>query len=91
MALPLTCIVTVTLDAFVNTIPPLPPVTVPVGVDLITDVPFPEDGGEVEIDLFPLLGVVDTITVPCPSVTTTSIDVSPTLTADLTITVTEAP
>ncbi|MDF2652399.1 MAG: hypothetical protein K0Q73_8204 [Paenibacillus sp.] len=91
MALPLTCNVTVTLESFVNTIPPLPPVTVPVGTNLITNFPFPEVGGDVTIDLFPLLGVVGTITVPCPSVTTQTVIVSPTLTANLIITVTEAP
>jgi hypothetical protein len=87
----LTCNVTVTLVSMIATIPGLPPLLIPVGTELITSVPFPETGGEVTIDLFPLLGVEGTLTVPCPSETTEVVVVSPTLTANLLITVTESP
>ncbi|GAA3406924.1 hypothetical protein ACFFNY_25230 [Paenibacillus hodogayensis] len=87
----LTCLVTVTLASYVQTIPPLPPVTIPVNVNLLVNVPFPETAGTVTIDLFPLLGVVGTITVPCPSVTTQVVAITPILSANLIITVSEAP
>jgi len=75
------CLVTITLASIVHTVPPLPPVTIPVGVNLVTAVPFSE-GGNVTIDLLPILGVDLAITVPCPSVTTQAVVVTPVLTAN---------
>lgn len=82
-----TCLVTITLDSIeilgVETL---------IGVDLITDVPFPEIGGNVEIDLEPILGVDETLIVPCPSVDfEADVALSPIITANLTIQVTEVP
>lgn len=85
------CLVTITLVSIVTTIPPLPPITTPVGVNLVTAVPYPEVGGNVTIDLLPILGVDLDITAPCPSITTEAVVVTPVLTANLVITVTEAP
>jgi hypothetical protein len=85
------CLVTITLASIVQTIPPLPPVTIPVGVNLVTSVPYPEVGGNVTISLLPILGVDQDITVPCPSVTTQTAIITPVLTANLIVTVTEAP
>ncbi|MDF2662644.1 MAG: hypothetical protein K0Q94_5435 [Paenibacillus sp.] len=85
------CLVTITLASITQTVPPLPPVTIPVGVNLITAVPFPEVGGNVTISLLPILGVDLDITVPCPSVTTQVAVITPVLTANLIVTVTEGP
>lgn len=82
MAVETFCLVTVTLDSIV-----VLGVETAIGVDIIVDVPLPEVGGFVEIDI---LGV--TITVPCPSVTVETVVLVPgVVSANLTITVVEAP
>jgi len=82
-----TCLVTLTLDALTV----LDGVPIPVGVELLTNVPFPNIGGNVEIDLEPLLGVDETLIVPCPSVDfETQVALSPIITANLTVQVAEA-
>lgn len=82
-----TCLVTLTLDSIVI----LEGVPIPIGVELLTSVPYPEIGGNVEIDLEPLLGVDETLIVPCPSEDfTAEVDLSPIVTANLTIQVVPA-
>lgn len=82
-----TCLVTVTLESITIA----GGVPIPVGVDLLTTVPFPEVAGNVEIDLEPLLGIDETILVPCPSVDfEVDIDLSPLVTANLVIQVVPA-
>jgi len=82
-----TCLVTVTLDS-IEVLGGLP---IPIGVDLLVGVPFPEVAGNVEIDLEPLLGVDETLVVPCPSDDfEAEVDLSPIVTANLTIQVVPA-
>ncbi|MBD2863249.1 hypothetical protein [Paenibacillus oceani] len=84
-------LVTITLASIVQTVPPLPPVTIPVGVNLLTNVPYPYVGSNVTIDLLPILGVDQDIIVPVPGVTAETVVITPVLSANLIVTVTEGP
>lgn len=83
-------LVTITLASIVQTVPPLPPALIPVGVNLQVNVPYPVVGGNVTIDLLPILGVDQDIIVAVPGVYVESVVITPVLTANLVITVTEA-